>query len=486
MGTRSSRHTCPTCSTNRNILFCIDCTQISCKNCVSTKPEEVWFCNRCNDDSTAELCGTCGSKTRIIHKEFKRICPLCDSDAIGDPEVLLTQLPSEFFSIAAKIKDIYPMLMDVHRKFDFSVTLIRLCRLANLVGFPQIESQLKRCSQGLKSLTNRGIQQIQLIRKETAFDLRNLDYFKGLELEHYRNAHTVVLSTEKKINKITSLMSYWIDEVTKEIDFLMRVANPLRQHYELLTKIQRYLPTGIDQVVAVLPPQQMHLKTKKYNNRIECYLIFGEDRFVCLPTSVINNNSNDSKIINGIQFSYETILSASASTSLIRGHQLIISTNEGKIKINNSPLIVNGIKEYFNLILSDQEYLVGSPKEILEIESNGPDKNKFKRASQKFIDIVNEKLFGSPIQKTPELAIPFHSVTQIQTEYQKLLRKIREIDFLAQNLQIDPEAYQNHRSDFKENLRNIQDSLGNLGGHIVKNSIDDWQLGKEDFDNLNF
>lgn len=485
MSARSSRYSCPTCTTSRSVLFCIDCTQLSCAACVDSIPDEYWFCNTCNSQSTQKNCGSCGSSTKLLQQNFKSICSTCKSDSLGDPEVLLAQLPSEFFSITSKVKDIYPDLMDVHRKFDFSLTLVRLCRLANLVGFPQIETQLKRCSQGLQKLTSRGIDHIQRIRKETSFDLRNIDYFVNLDLEHYRNANSIVQSTEKKINQVTALMRYWIEEVTLELDQLMRVAEPLRQHYELLTQISRYLPEGVTQVVAVLPPQYMHLQTKKFNNRTECFLIFGEDRFICLPTSVLDQK-NKSSVVNGTQFQYGEIINATASTSLLRGHQLTITTSTGKIKINNSPIIVNGIKEYFDLILSGQEFVVGSPKEILEIEGNGPDKNKFKRASQKFIDIVNEKLFGSPVQQPNRADIPFNSVTQIQTEYSKLLRKIREIDFLAQNLQIDPQAYQNHRSDFKENLRNIQDSLGSLGGHIVKNSIDDLKLDRDDLDEFNF
>jgi hypothetical protein len=376
--------------------------------------------------------------------------------------------------------------MEVHRKFDFTLTLVRLCRLANLVGFPQIEHQLKKCSQGLQSLTRRGIDHVQRIRKEASFDLRNIEYFANLDLEHYRNANSILQSTETKVKKVTTLIRYWIEEVTVELDQLMMVAGPLRQHYELLTQISRYLPEGVTQVVAVLPPQYMHLDTKRINKRSECFLVFGEDRFVCLPTSVLDQKSKQSKVINGIQFDYTDIIDTQATTSLLRGHQLLIRTKNAKIRINNSPIIINGTKEYFDLILSGKSFVIGSPKEILEIESNGPDKNKFKRASQKFIDIINEKLFGSPVQQPDKDEVPFNSVTQIQTEYQKLLRKIREIDFLAQNLQIDPQAYQNHRNNFKENLRTIQDSLGSLGGHIVKNSIDEWKLGKDEYEDFNF
>lgn len=485
MSARSSRYSCSTCTTSRNVLFCIDCTQLSCAACIDTIPDEYWFCNTCNTEATEKKCGSCGSDSKLLQQDIKQICSTCKSDSLGDPEVLLAQLPSEFFSVASKIKDIYPDLMDIHRKFDFSLTLVRLCRLANLVGFPQIENQLKRCSLGLQNLTRRGIDNVQRIRKEASFDLRNINFFADLELEHYRNANSIVESTEKKINQVTDIMRYWIDQVTLELDQLMRVAEPLRQHYELLTQISRYLPEGVTQVVAVLPPQYMHMQTKKFNNRAECFLIFGEDRFVCLPTSVLDQKKK-SKVINGIQFKYEDIITTAATTSLLRGHQLTITTSAGKIRINNSPIIVNGIKEYFDLILSGNEFVVGSPKEILEIETNGPDKNKFKRASQKFIDIINEKLFGSPVQQPNRADMPYVSVTQIQSEYHKLLRKIREIDFLAQNLQIDPQAYQNHRSNFRENLRDIQDSLGNLGGHIVQNSVDDLKLGREALDDLRF
>ncbi|OLS24800.1 MAG: hypothetical protein HeimC2_21060 [Candidatus Heimdallarchaeota archaeon LC_2] len=486
MNTRSSRNTCETCSTSRNILYCVECTQLSCANCVDHKSEETWFCNSCGDEATAKTCGSCGSKTKVIQTNLIKICQSCKGNSLGEPETLITQLPSEFFSIASKIKDTYPDLIEVHRKFDFSLTLVRLCRLANLVGFPQIEEHLRKCSIGLQSITERGIEHISRIRKEASFDLRNMDNFKNIELEHYRNANTILQSTYDKINKVNTLMRHWIEQVTIELDQMMRIAGPLRQHYELLTQISRYLPQGISNVVAVLPALPIHLKKKRFNKRIECFMIFAEEVFICLPSSVLDQDNESNRLINGIQFPYSKVQNINTSNSLLKGYQLQIETNEGTLKINNSPIIINGIVEYFELILSGEPYVVGGPKEILEIESNGPDKSKFKRASQKFIDIINEKLFGSSVQLPDRSDKIFNSVSQIQTEYKSLLRKIREIDFLAQNLQIDPQAYQTHRSTFKENMRTIQDSLGSLGGHVVKRTFDDMNLGynERDFEDI--
>ncbi len=482
MNARSSRNTCQTCSTSRNVLYCIECTQLSCAICVDHRREELWFCNNCGVDATAKSCGSCGSKTKVTQSNVIRICPSCKSSSLGEPDVLINQLPSEFFSIAAKIKDVYPELIEVHRKFDFSLTLVRLCRLANLVGFPQIEEQLSKCSIGLQSITERGIEHISRIRKEASFDLRNIDNFKNVDLEHYRNANAILQSTSIKINKVSSLMRYWIEEVSVELDQLMRIAGPLRQHYELLTRISRYLPEGISNVVAVLPALPIHLKRRRINKRLECFLIFAEETFICLPSSVLDQENKSNRLINGMQFPYDNVVNIKTSNSLLKGYQLQIDTKEGTLKINNSPIIIKGIVEYFDLILSGEPYVVGGPKEILDIESNGPDKSKFKRASQKFIDIINEKLFGSPVQHPDRSETAYNSVSQIQSEYKNLLRKIREIDFLAQNLQIDPQAYQTHRSTFKENMRNIQDSLGSLGGHVVKRSIDDWNIGYKESD----
>ncbi|KKL17842.1 hypothetical protein LCGC14_2481470 [marine sediment metagenome] len=206
-------------SLNRKIvlgLIDIKRYQLSCANCVDHKSEETWFCNSCGDEATAKTCGSCGSKTKVIQTNLIKICQSCKGNSLGEPETLITQLPSEFFSIASKIKDTYPDLIEVHRKFDFSLTLVRLCRLANLVGFPQIEEHLRKCSIGLQSITERGIEHISRIRKEASFDLRNMDNFKNIELEHYRNANTILQSTYDKINKVNTLMRHWIEQVIIE------------------------------------------------------------------------------------------------------------------------------------------------------------------------------------------------------------------------------------------------------------------------------
>ena len=85
--------------------------------------------------------------------------------------------------------------------------------------------------------------------------------------------------------------------------------------------------------------------------------------------------------------------------SVLKGTQLDIMLDQGQIVINAPPQVLDRVDEYFQLIYDNEPYMVGSAKKIKQIEAETPDKNEFKRASQKFINIFREWLFGTRIQK---------------------------------------------------------------------------------------
>ena len=471
MSARTGKYSCKNCLSQRNILFCTECTELSCKNCVDEILVDQWYCNHCKKETPGNICGTCGNKSKNIDQISKMACRTCRKSKLGEPDVLLNSLSSEFFATISSVLDIQSELTEVHRKFDFFVTLTRLCRLANLVGFPQIEEQLQKCAKGLETVNSRGIEQINRLRSEAMFDLRNINYFQDLDLMHYRNASAIIQATNDKIDQMNTMMIYWIGEINCELEKLLQIAEPLRNHYELLTKISRYMPYGVNNVVAVIPPINLSLKHEKGKIKDDSYLVFAEELLVCLPVSACEDQTGK-KIINGYRYPYDVITNVKEEYSVIKGSKLTIETTLGDIHIATSPVIIAGIKDYFQMVFDNQSYVVGSSKDIIEIENNGPDKNKYKRSAQKLIDSFRLKMFGSPVQE-PSIKddLPIQSVSQIQQEYDKLLKKIREVDFLAKNLQIDPSSYQSHRNQFKENLEHIQDTLGTLGGHLMQNSF---------------
>ncbi|MDH5401156.1 MAG: hypothetical protein OEY49_01585 [Candidatus Heimdallarchaeota archaeon] len=460
----SHRPICQLCKSTRFVLFCTDCTQLQCKRCCRQRQIEEWKCHPCNLQSPGSLCGRCGSETSKIGETMIDCCTDCGSINLGDPGILLNNLAKDFFAIVSSIQDILPDLNDLHRNFDFQVTLVRLCRLAGFTGFPVIEDQLKKCSVGLKLITEKGINQLIKIRKEILFDLRSIDNFKELNIEHYRNADSIIQNTKRSINLITSLIRHWIEEVGEELNKLVDINISLKQHYELLTKINRYLPEEITNVTSIIPPISLKIQVDKHKFNEESYVVFSEHNFVCLPENVFTQKNQYLAIGSG--FSYKDIKQVYLKNSIITGCNLIIEMQKGSIQISGPPQALHRIHEYFIHIISDDPFFIKSPKIIMEIESKSPDKNEYKRATQKFIDVFRSKLFGDPLQKTPLESSPI-SISELKNQFVKLEKSAKDIDFRAKNLQINPDEYKNYRHQIKSELQNIRENINRLGGHLL-------------------
>lgn len=480
----TARYSCEVCSSPKNVLFCRECTHVSCKKCMKTTQVVDWQCNICNKFTNGEYCGTCGNESQIADQRHIPSCPNCSSTSLGDPTALLGNLNSDFYSIISKVTDVIPEINDLHRKFDFFVTLVRLCRLAGLTGFPQIETQLEKCGTGLNGISERGINQLNQVRKEVLYSIRSVNYFQDIELDHYRNAESVINSTQQSVQQIYQLLRYWIDEVDKELEKLVLLAKPLRQHYDLLTTVTRFLPNGVYNVAAIIPPTGMDIQSKKRKRKSESYIVFADEEFICLPREAVENSR---KVIPAFNFSYHDIVKISEKHSLLRGDQLIIGLSEGHVKINGPPMVNSSIRDYFELVQSGQPFTVGSAKDIISIESNGPDKNKYKRATSKFIETIRDKLFGSPVQEYSPKEVRFSSMRELKHEFNRLEKSAQEIDYLAKNLQIDPEVYRQQRNSIKDALHSIRSSIGQMGGHVARRRLDqdDFNFGNSNsFGNL--
>ncbi len=471
-----SRYPCQLCQSKRGVLFCRECTQLTCNKCVNQISIIDWYCGNCENHCSGEFCGSCGSSCRIINRTAKQSCPNCRSILLGDPSLLLNNLQSEFFSIITKLNNILPEILELHRTFDFFVTLVRLCRLAGLLGFPQIEDQLDKCSKGLTLITKNGINQLSKVRQEVIFDLKHIQYFNNIKLEHYRNAETILSSTTKSIQQVSDLIQYWINEIKIEFEKLRELAFPLKKHYELLSEISRNLQEKLTNVAALVPPVGMKISTRKQTFRSQAYIIFSDEQIICLPEEIKNPRKRGKKA-QGIKFNYEKILDISVKHSVIKGSRLIINLMDDQIKINSSPHIIEILKKYFDLILSGEPYFVGSAKRIVTIEENAPNKNEYKSAINRFISFFREHLFGIPDQKPPQIPFQSSSIQELRKRIGDLQENVRDLDHQAKNRLVNYGEYQSQRSQIKEDLRSIQDninsyvdnSVGNyLGGHLAK------------------
>jgi hypothetical protein len=442
-----------------------------------------WYCERCKHSRIGEVCGNCGSACKVANQDEKHACQNCGSTSLGDPVTLLKSLSSEFYTIISKVNEVQPELAELYRSFDFFVTLVRLCRLAGVLGFPQIEDQVMKCARGLTLINDKALHQLSKVRKEALFDLRRIDYFRNVELEHYRNAETILQSTSNSIIQITELMRHWIAEVKIEIAVLRELALPLRQHYELLSQVSHLLPDDLYTVAAIIPPIEMAVKTDRVALKTEAYLVFGEEYFLFIPRNVKKLKQNGA--VNKIK--YQTILNIKPKHSILKGSQLRLTLQQGVIRISAPPKVIDIIHQYYHFIQSSESFFVGSAKMIIEIEEKAPNKVSFKDASNKFIDVFRERLFGSPALATSDAPLQQTSIREIRNKISDLQNNVRQLDSQARNRLVGSEVYQDQRSQIKENMRSLQENInrlvdrsvgGTVGGYLARD-MNSWVTNEE-------
>ena len=467
------RYTCETCRSTRRILFCRECTHITCQNCVLLTEKITWQCENCNIIANGQYCGVCGSQCSKYDTIKEQICPTCKNSSLGDPQVILNNLDSDFFSIISTVSEILPSFAEAHRKFDFTVTLVRLCRLASFIGFPQIEVQLQKCAEALKEVSERGITQLNKIQRESMYFLRQINHFKKIEIDHFRNAEAILTSTLKSIKQLNAMLEHWLEEINQELDNLMLLAEPLRQQYELLSEVTKFLPSGVHSVAAIIPPHSINVKYQAKKKKMTSYLVFTETELLCLAADLKGQTSN--KVASTVRFPYSAIVKVKQSNSLIKGSELNVRLNGGYLKLIAPSIVIKGVKGYLKLAHTNENFIIGSPKDIMEIESQSPDKYKYLRSTEKFTELIRSNIFDEAKRALPDKK--FQSLTELKHAINLLGEKSREIDYQARTMQIDPDMYREKRSQIKDSFFSLRDNLANLGGHLMQDSVNNLGMG---------
>jgi hypothetical protein len=448
----------------------------------------IKYCSICKKELTSEYCGECGIETQQIRKETKICCSNCGGLELNDPELIVNNLPSDYFSALSEIKDIQPKLDETYRSFEFFITIVRLCRLGGLMAFPQIEEQLNRCSSALQSINVKSIDQLMKVRQEALFDVRNMNYFSGADINNYRSAERIITNTTKLIKELIEMIQHWLDEVNIELNKLYTLADPLRRHYELLSRVKRSLPEGIYNVAAVIPAVSTQIKHKKETLRFIGFIIFAEEELVFLPQQAVEER-NKEKVILGKRIPYDLIINHSKQHSSLKGSQLTIKILKGDIKINAPLNAIRGIEGYLKLIKGNHDFTIGSAKEILKIEAEAADKNTYRNATDKFVEIFRERLFGRGPANFFEPSSTL-SLSALKKELIDLKRRANDLDTRASNLQVDPEKYTDFRYQINDSISSIQSNFDKMSGHFTPNYnvrkwINDDQEDKSNFFDIN-
>ena len=168
-----------------------------------------------------------------------------------------------------------------------------------------------------------------------------------------------------------------------------------------------------------------------------------------------------------MKYHFDSVRSHTKQNNSLVGNQLMVKLKDAEIVINAPPSVVDGLISYFDLIKTDMsDFMVGSPKDILVIEADSSDKNEFKRAAGKFVEIFRDRLFGTSPANMPNA--PSYSITELKRELYDIKRKADDIDVRAKSLQIDPDEYSIYRSQINESIDAIQDNFNKLSGHFNK------------------
>lgn len=475
---------CHWCKLGTGKLYCHKCTFLTCDSCTETVEVITRYCSSCQKELSSEYCGDCGIETHQIRKEEKTCCSNCGGTELNDPELIVNNLPSDYFSALSEIKDIQPKLDETYRSFEFFITIVRLCRLGGLMAFPQIEEQLNRCSKALQFINTRSIDQLMKVRQEALFDVRNINYFSEVDINNYRSAERIITNTSELIRDLIEMIQHWLDEVNIELNKLYTLADPLRRHYELLSRVKRFLPEGIYNVAAVIPAVSTQIKHKKETHRFIGFIIFAEEELVFLPQQAVDERNKD-KIILGKRIPYDLIINHSKQHSSLKGSQLTIKILKGDIKINAPLNVIRGIEGYLKLIKGNHDFTIGSAKEILKIEAEAADRNTYRHATDKFVEIFRERLFGRGPANFFEPNSNL-SLSALKKELLELKRRANDLDARASNLQVDPDNYSDFRHQINDSINSIQSNFDKMSGHFDPNyNVRKWINDNQD-DRSNF
>lgn len=456
---------CHSCTISQRVRFCQECALVTCESCLHMSIKTTYSCNRCNFSPQSDICGSCGSEAEIMERTKLYCCPSCKSTRVDDPQLLLDNYQSSYHEIISRVQSVNEQFIDLYRDFDFLVGLVRYCRLGNLYGLPQMEMQLELSSNAMKKINKEGIDELNKLRQEGLYDLRTHNYFKNIKLEHYRSLDALLKGTEIKINQHIERIQFWISEVQEHLEKLHGTAQFLKDQYTMLYNIKPYLPDNVYDVVAIIPPLNMHMKRDTHKINDKCYVIFTENYCIFLPKNAIKYKLPD----QFVQLKYSDLKNKYEAKSIIKGTQYIIELKQGEIQITAPPQIITTINQYFGLIDSDEPFMVGSPKKIKEIEENGPDKYEYKRAAAKFASIFREWLFDDRVQNeeyTPELEIP--SMTDLKHELKKLDNIYNNYNSQVENHEIPLEQYQIERGKIKDNIHELKSKLASKTGYFGK------------------
>ncbi|MCY3410973.1 MAG: hypothetical protein INQ03_04970 [Candidatus Heimdallarchaeota archaeon] len=469
---QNSELSCQYCNSKAQLLYCHVCATLQCRACVLKKEVTTWMCSTCNEETDSALCGGCGEHCQMVNQTSKIVCANCESTRLSEPETILRTIGSDYFSAVEKVTDILPKITEINRSFDFFTALVRQCRLAGLMVFPQIETSLSRCSKGIIEINARTKVQLTKIRKDAIYEILNLSYLKNIEIDQYRLAERAINNIESSISQTIELVTFWVDEVNIELDRLYSLSKPLSKHYELLQTLQRYLPEGVRHIAGIVPAVPMRVKKGRSAFKHDTYIIFSEDEVIFLPKDAVTNM----RITVGKRFSYKEIEQVQMASSSIKGTQLHINFNSGEVQVNAPPKVIKGIEHYFELIQSEKPLMIGSPKTILEIEAETADKFEVKRACDSFIEVFKERLFGERvIVQTPDV-----SMKELQQRFETLKMTSDEIDNRARNLQINLDEYRSTRNQINDSLRNLRNDFRDLRGHFTsKNDLNRFRLDSD-------
>ena len=70
MSSRTGKYSCKNCLSQRNILFCTECTELSCNNCVDEIVIDKFYCQYCQNDTAGVICGVGGNNNNFVNHDY--------------------------------------------------------------------------------------------------------------------------------------------------------------------------------------------------------------------------------------------------------------------------------------------------------------------------------------------------------------------------------------------------------------------------------
>ncbi len=416
--TRDNKWKCKSCATTQPLSFCKNCATFLCHDCLEESLIEIYKCDSCEVKlENTEICPKCHEPATKIDSSKKKSCKYCKSTEIVEPYELLNSIPKDFISKISSITTFSDQIVDIHKKLERMIAVVKIARDMGYIGYPSIEYHLQKILVALVALNSEAEKNLDLIKKTALQILRNQNNFSEIDLELFSLVKSNFQVLDNSIETFEKNTIEKQEKLNEEFIQLVPKVENLLYHRTLFESLKPQLSVEFPEIFAVLQHLKIKLKITLIQKQSDIAV------FVFLRDCLFILRESTGEFVHEIK--YSDIQNIEIQEPLLKSSNIVLHARKGEIRIFGTPTELSQIKSYFDLISSGTDFTVRDKQMVYNLEANCPDGSIIKNDSDGLINIVKEKINGQPLDQIRQ-----NTRTGINQIKSKIVEIQTEIDML--------------------------------------------------------